>query len=214
MSLEDRRDGELIRALDWNELLTAVRELQTSNTQLRAEVDQLRATKLGLADGGTVTGPLGANVLTAAALRSPTLGAELVKPTGNKWEHSTDRATWTTLVTKEVVVSRTTMFLLIGHGSGKAEDGTHPLEVGIFKGSQWQGTDGVSGASDVAWGMGHSQPSTDSLRHTSQIVAMALCTVGPGGATFNLNYRARGGQKSVTIYGPSLWVIRLGDPTP
>lgn len=213
MSLEEKRAGDLIRAEDWNELVAVVKDLQAENTALQARADQLQAGKLGLAEGGRVTGLLEANVFRADAVRSSSFGAELVRPVGNAWEHSTNQSSWQTLVTKQVGVARTTTFLLIGHGAGKAEDGTHPLEVGIFKDSQWQGTEGVSGASDVAWGMGYSGPSLDSLRHTAQIVAMAVCRVEPGSPVFQLRYRARTGQKLVTVYGPSLWIIRLGDPT-
>jgi hypothetical protein len=213
MSLEEKRAGELIRAEDWNELVAVVQDLQAKNTALQAQTDQLKAGKLGLAEGGRVTGLLEANVVRADAVRSAGLGAEFARPAGNAYEHSTNQSSWQTLVTKQVGVSRATTFLLIGHGAGKAEDGTHPLDVGIFKDSQWQGTEGVAGASDVAWGLGYSGPSTDSLRHTGQIVALAVCRVEPGSPVFQLKYRARTGQKLVTVYGPSLWIIRLGDPT-
>jgi hypothetical protein len=212
MSLEEKRAGDLIRAEDWNELVGVVQDLQAKNTALQAQTDQLKAGKLGLAEGGKVTGLLEANVVRADAVRSASFGAEFARPAGNTYEHSTNQSSWQTLVTKQVGVSRTTMFLLIGHGAGKAEDGTRPLDVGIFKDSQWQGADNVAGASDVAWGMGYSGPSTDSLRHTSQIVALAVCRVEPGSPVFQLKYRARTGQKLVTVYGPSLWLIRLGDP--
>lgn len=212
MSLEEKRAGDLIRAEDWNELVGVVQDLQAKNTALQTKTDQLTAGKLGLAEGGKVTGPLETNLFRADALRSPGLGAEFARPAANVYEHSTNQSSWQTLVSKQVGVARPTTFLLIGHGAGKAEDGTHPLDVGIFKDSQWQGTDGL-GASDLAWGMGYSGPSLDSLRHTGQIVALALCRVESGSPLFQLKYRARTGQKLVTVYGPTLWLIRLGDHT-
>jgi hypothetical protein len=210
---DDKKPGDVIRSQEWNELVRLANELKATQQSLNELAARLQNEKLDTS-GGTVSGTLNANVLSTPSLRSPGLGAEVVRPANDTWLHTTDNTTWKPAVSKSFRLAQPTTFLVIGHGAGKADDGNNPLDVAIrLNGSIQMFTGRPDG---TLWGMGHSGPSTDSLRHVGQIVTLALCPLDRrpnNDHTLELCFRARGEGKVVTLYGPSLWLIRLGDYT-
>jgi hypothetical protein len=204
--------GQLIRAQDWNDLAKVVKDLQAAQQTLATLASRLQTDKLDAA-GGRVTGTLTADVLSAPSVRSPGLGVDVTKPTGSQWTFSTRSSDWAPVITRGIKAQQPTAVLAIAHGFGKATNGIHPLDVAItLDGAVQMPSNQPNGS---VWGMGNNTPSTDSPRHTGQIVALALCQL-PGRTaeySFSVCMRARGGVDEVVLEGPTLWLVRLGDYT-
>jgi len=189
-----KKSGDPITSSDWNALAD--------------ETIRLDAAKLDLANGGTVAGLLTAAAgLNAASLSSGTLGVSLFKPDGDKWSHQTGQPAGLTVITTVLDFPVPTSVLLVGHGhatSSADQPGARALAIQLKVDGQ---PTNRSGTSD--WGIGYLSVPVNTWAPMIT-VGLTQLTPAPGGHRIELILRPVDGPYTVTLNGPTLWVVRLG----
>ena len=191
-NLAGKKSGDAIIADDWN--------------KLAAETIRLDAEKLDTVKGGAVAGLLTAAAgLTAPALRSDSLGINLLTPADTKWDFQTTSSAGFAVITGYLDFAVPTSVLILGHGHGNTSvDDVAKRALSIEIRVDGSKTNPIR---EGNWGVGYLNPPINTW---TPMIAVGSANLPKGTHKFELALVAVTNGTTVKLNGPSLWVARLG----